>query len=167
MDDARDREYSRAPEVADVTALCRSLNAAGASYLLIGGFAVIFHGAVRTTKDIDLLVDPGPENLQRLRAALSFLPDRAVLEIQANDIERYGVVRVADEVVVDLMGSACGVTYRDALEAGIEQKEIDGVVIPVASPNTLIRTKQTYRPSDRADVAFLERLVEARRRPTP
>ena len=167
MDDERDREYSRAPEVADVTALCRSLNAAGASYLLIGGFAVIFHGAVRTTKDIDLLVDPGPANLERLRTALSSLPDRAVLEVEESDLRRYGVVRVADEVVVDLMASACGVTYREALEAGIERREVDGVVIPMASPETLIRTKQTYRPSDRADVAFLERLIDARKRPTP
>ncbi|HWC66066.1 MAG TPA: nucleotidyl transferase AbiEii/AbiGii toxin family protein [Thermoanaerobaculia bacterium] len=161
MDEPGDREYSRAPEVSDVTALCRSLNAAAARYVLIGGFAVILNGAVRTTKDIDLLVDPAPDNVGRLRSALSSLPDRAVLQVEDSDVDRYGVVRVADEVVVDLMASACGVRYQDAIAAGIDERTIDGVTIPVASRGTLIRTKQTFRDSDRADVAFLKRLIDA------
>ena len=163
MDDARDREYSRAPEVADVANLCRALDAAGARYVLIGGFAVILHGAVRTTKDVDLLVDPSQENMARLRTALSSLPDKAILEVAEGDIERYGVVRVADEIVVDLMASACGVTYSDAIAAGIEEKPIGRQKVTVASVETLIRTKQTYRDSDRADVAFLRRLLEGQR----
>src|SRR2546426_216040 len=40
----------------------RALNDAGARYLLIGGFAVMAHGAGRFTKDIDLLVDDAPAN---------------------------------------------------------------------------------------------------------
>ena len=44
-------------------ALCRALREAGVRYLLIGGFAVILHGFVRTTKDIDLLVDPSNDNV--------------------------------------------------------------------------------------------------------
>ena len=62
MDDAADRGYSRAPELEDLLSLIRALDRAGARYLLIGGFAVILHGFVRTTKDIDLLVDPSPES---------------------------------------------------------------------------------------------------------
>lgn len=49
----------RAPELEDLVELCRRLNEADARYLLIGGFAVILHGFVRGTKDIDLLVDAG------------------------------------------------------------------------------------------------------------
>lgn len=165
MDEPRDREYSRAPEVEDLTALCRSLNAAGALYVVIGGFAVILNGAVRTTKDIDLLVEPGPDNVARLRSALSSLPDNAVLQVDDADLTRYGVVRVADEIVVDLMASACGVTYRDAVESGVQQKWIGDVMIPLASRSILIRTKQTFRDSDRADVAFLTRLMESGMKP--
>ncbi len=56
MDDAADPGFSRAPQLEDLTSLCRALNREGARYVLIGGFAVILHGLVRTTKDIDLLV---------------------------------------------------------------------------------------------------------------
>ena len=57
MDDSPDRGYSRAPELRDLVALCRSLNRENVRYILIGGFAVVLHGSVRTTKDIDLLVE--------------------------------------------------------------------------------------------------------------
>src|SRR5438067_2260204 len=61
VDDAHDGPYAREPQIEDVVRICRALNNAGARYVLIGGFAVIAHGGARTTKDIDLLVDAGPE----------------------------------------------------------------------------------------------------------
>lgn len=160
MDDDVDRGYSRPPEVSDLVAVCRSLNAAGARYILIGGFAVILSGFVRTTKDIDVLVDASPENVRRLKAALSTLPDNAAAAVEEGDIERYGVVRVADEVVVDLMSKACGITYEEALAAGVTSRRIDDVEIPLPNLALLIRTKQTFRDSDKADVAFLQRLLD-------
>ncbi len=63
MDDQDDREYSRAPELEDLLGLCKALNAEDVRYVLIGGFAVILHGFVRATKDVDLLVDASPENI--------------------------------------------------------------------------------------------------------
>jgi hypothetical protein len=60
------------------------------------------------------------------------------------DVARYTVVRVADEIVVDLMGLACGVDYADAVKDAANVT-IDGVAIPLASPATLIRTKNMRR----------------------
>ena len=68
-------------------------------------------------------------------------------------------MRVADEVVVGLMGRAGGLAYAE-VAADTEQIEIDGVAIPVASKRTLIRTKETIRPSDLADRQFLQQLIE-------
>ncbi|MCC6272099.1 MAG: hypothetical protein IT572_01415 [Deltaproteobacteria bacterium] len=121
---------------------------------MIGGFAVILHGFVRGTKDIDLLLDASPENIQKLKQAMSFLPDNAVALIQDDEIEKYAVVRVADEIVVDLMAKACGIGYEEAAK-GLEWKEIEGVRIPLASKPLLIRMKDTIRPSDKMDVDYL------------
>ena len=104
----------RPPTVDDVRRICRALEDAEARYVLIGGFAVILHGGERTTKDIDLLVDPQPDNVARLKKALSVLEDDAAAEIEIDDLERYAVVRVADEVMVDLLRAACGVTWAEA-----------------------------------------------------
>jgi hypothetical protein len=158
--DEDDGAYSRAPQVDDLVKICRSLNEAGARYLLIGGFAVIAHGAGRTTRDIDFLVDASPANVARIKTALGVLADNAAAEVDTGDLERYSVVRVADEVIVDLIGKACGVEYDDAVRDR-DQLEIDDVVIPLASKRTLIRTKNTVRPTDAADTEFLRAAIEA------
>ena len=73
MDEPDDDRYARAPEPEDVVRICRALNQADARYLLIGGFAVVAHGAGRFTEDIDLLIDDAPANVARVRQALSVL----------------------------------------------------------------------------------------------
>ena len=161
MADADDGAYTRAPEPEDVVRICRSLNEAGARYLLIGGFAVVAHGAGRFTKDIDLLVDDSPENVARLKQGLRILADNAAAEISDSDVREFVVVRVADEVIVDLMGRACGIAYADAVTE-VEQLDLGGVQVPVASPRLLIRTKDTKRPQDAIDRAFLEGLIRER-----
>lgn len=159
MDDPDDGPYSREPQLDDLAKLGRALNAHQAKYVLIGGFAVIAHGGGRTTKDIDFLIDPSPENVARVRAALQILEDSAVNDVADGDVARYSVVRVADEVVVDLMAVACGVDYAEA-SRDAEVVRFGDVEMPVASPQTLIRTKRTLRPSDAADCQFLQVLID-------
>lgn len=161
MDDEPDGAVSRAPELEDLVALCRALNREGVRYLLIGGFAVILHGFVRTTKDVDLLVDPSDTNVAALKRALASLPDNAAAEIRDADVRQYTVVRVADEIVVDLMASACGITYEEAVRHDVEHRDIDGVRVPLAGKRLLIRLKDTVRPSDHMDVGFLKLRLEA------
>lgn len=147
---------SRVPLVQDLVNICRALNEHGAKYIVVGGFAVIQHGFLRTTGDIDLLIDDSPENQLRTKAALEVLPDKAVRELGEDDLRNYLVVRVCDEVVVDLMMRACGISYSEA-ESEIERITLDGVPIPFASARLLLRTKQTYRERDAEDRLFLER----------
>ncbi len=162
MDDRDAAEYARAPEPEDLIRICRALNAAGARYVLIGGFAVVAHGAGRFTKDIDLLVDDAPENIARVKKGLSVLADNAAAEVADDDVSVHTVVRVVDEVIVDLMGRACGLTYADAV-TDVEWVELGDVLVPVASPATLIRTKDTHRPQDAIDRSFLQQMLDRRR----
>lgn len=142
----------------DLVALCRSLNREGARYVVIGGMAIIQAGFVRATQDIDLLVEVSPDNLARVRRALMDLPDRAIRDMADGDLDQYVVVRVADEIVVDLMKSACGIEYGEA-SGMVERKELEGVAIPFANPELLWRTKQTVRDKDKQDRVFLAHLL--------
>jgi hypothetical protein len=99
---------------------------------VVGGFAVIEAGFPRFTQDLDLLVDVSPENEARVFEALRCLPDTAVDELDPGDVERFAVVRVGDEIVVDLMKSGCGVDYAEAIKDAVH-REINGVRIPFAS----------------------------------
>ena len=143
MDDTHDGAYAREPQIADLVRICRALNEAGARYLLIGGFAVIAHGGSRTTKDIDLLIDASTDNVVRVKRALRVLEDHAADAVAETDVAQYTVVRVADEIVVDLMALACGVDYSEAAKDR--------------------RTKNTVRPSDAANRQYLEEVVRAER----
>src|SRR5450759_4789179 len=149
----------RSPEDDDLVRLCAALNAEGGRYLVVGGMAMNQHGMLRATADIDLLLEGSRENQERVLRALEILPDKAVREVKENDLDEYTVVRVADEIVVDLMLSACGVTYDDAVDQ-IELRTIDGVSIPFPSARLLLRMKQTYRDKDLMDRKFLEAKLE-------
>jgi hypothetical protein len=146
---------SRPPTVKDLVLICASLNQRGARYVVIGGFAVNQHGFARATMDIDLLLDDSLENQARVKQALEVLPDKAVRELGDDDLRNYVVVRIADEVVVDLMMRACGVTFAEA-EPDIQTFTLDGVPIPFASAALLLKTKQTHREKDAEDRLFLQ-----------
>ncbi|MEO8678465.1 MAG: hypothetical protein ABI665_05430 [Vicinamibacterales bacterium] len=167
MDDTHDGSYAREPQLEDLVRLAGALNLHQVRHVLIGGFAVIAHGGARTTKNIDLLIDAAPANVARVRQALQILEDKAVNDVADEDVARYSVVWVADEIVVDLMAKACGVDYADASRDAVEMV-FGGVPIPVASPQALIRTKNTIRPSDAADRHSLQVLIgEAARQRWP
>jgi hypothetical protein len=145
----------RPPEQIDLIRLCRELNERGARYLVIGGMAINQLGLIRATEDIDLLIESSRENQQRVRTALEILPDKAVREVLPDDLDNYLVVRVADEIVVDLMLKACGVSYEEAEEERVV-RTLDGVPIPFASAKLMLRLKQTHRDKDELDRQFLE-----------
>jgi predicted nucleotidyltransferase len=163
VDDTDGGRHAREPQIEDLARICRALNDEGARYILIGGFAVIVHGGARTTKDIDLLIDASPENVARKHAQAWILEDRSCRRSGRDDIAINH--RVADEIVVDLMAKACGIDFAHAWE-DVEYADIGGVPVPVASIDTLIRTKDTLRPSDAADKAFLKELLRAKREPS-
>ena len=151
-------QESRAPTLEDLVALCRSLNEAGAKYVIVGGMAMIQLGFTRGTEDIDLLIARGEDNERRVIDAVGRLPDHAALELKPGEIEEYQVIRVADEIVVDLMSKACGVGYDGAVD-GIQVVTIDGVPMPFASAELMAKLKQGLRDKDRMDLAFLKKLL--------
>lgn len=58
--------------------LLRALHEAGVQHIIIGGFAVNAHGVIRPSRDLDIVPDPDPANLERLAALLVSLEARHV-----------------------------------------------------------------------------------------
>ena len=147
-------------EIAPLLRVCQLLNEAGAKYVICGAQACILHGLVRTTEDVDILVEPTEENCQRVIDGLSKLADGAARELTPKDILENVVVKVADEVEVDISTHAWKITYADAIGSANETV-IQGVKIPFLSLDSLIASKETYREQDAADRL---RLLELKRR---
>jgi hypothetical protein len=158
------REVTRVPNDADLVSLARELNRLGVAYVVVGGFAINRLGFVRATEDIDLLIARDRANQALVKQALEILPDRAIRELGDEDISQWVVVRVNDDITVDLMTEACGVRFEDTRD-GTEIAVIDGVPIPFAGAELMLKMKQSVREKDAMDRSFLQQLI--RNRPPP
>ena len=91
------------------------------------------------------------------------LPDKAIREMTVSDLTSYTVVRVVDDIVVDLMLKTCGFSYQDA-EAEIEMVHIEDTRIPFASAALLLKMKDTGREKDMLDRRYLENKLKSNRK---
>ena len=144
--------------IAALLRVCDLLNKHAAEYMVAGGYACILHGLVRTTEDVDILIAESPENYRRVIDALTELEDHAARELTPQDLAENVVVKVADEVEVDVSRWAWKVSFADAAPR-VRSVEISGVHIPFLGLSDLIASKETYREQDRADLARLRFLA--------
>lgn len=155
-------EYSRPATLQDLKTLVASLNAQGAEYLLIGGYALFAHGYHRATTDIDVLVPASQAAGEKVKRALMVLPDQAAVDIDPLWFEEGENIRVADAFVVDILLNACGQTY-ESLARYEEVIDLDGIPLRTINLEGLILTKQTTRDKDVMDRIVLERALAALR----
>ena len=132
----------------------------GVEYVLAGGQAVRLNGYLRATEDIDVLVKATRSNGERIIRALSFLESAKDLDpdwfVPAPDgnIEN---IRVADDLLVDLLFAANGQSY-ESVQPYVREIEIEGTPIKVLNIDGLIRTKTDNREKDMLDKQVLLRI---------
>ncbi|MFO1322244.1 MAG: nucleotidyl transferase AbiEii/AbiGii toxin family protein [Burkholderiales bacterium] len=138
--------------------LARRLNRHGARFVLVGGYALAAHGLTRMTTDIDVAVDPHPDNSRRWIAALAELPDGVARELSREADPFQGdtlhAIRINDEFTVDVMPSVAGIPF-DTLTTHAQTMMFDGEPVPVLDLAGLLLTKQGQRPKDQADAQLL------------
>ena len=139
--------------------LLQRFQAEGVAYVLVGGHAVRLNGFSRNTEVIDILLPSSLENGRKVIKALSFLPSSLELEEQwfappAGEPEN---IRVADELLIDLLFAANGQTY-ESLQSHIRTLNVEGGEIRTLDIEGLLKTKTNYRDKDRIDREALERL---------
>lgn len=142
----------------DLREFVELLNALNVRYIVVGAFAVAFHGHPRYTGDLDLFIERSHENASRLMQAmkdfgfgdLNFSVDDFM---QGDQVIQLGV----SPNRIDLLTFLSGVEFQDAW-ATREQAEIDGLKVPMISRELLKRNKTaTGRPQDLADLDYLEK----------
>lgn len=142
----------------DFKEFLRLLRAHGVEYLLIGGWAVGYHGYPRSTDDLDVWIAIAPANAARVvETLIDFgfdVPELAAdLFLKDNQIIRLGVEPVRIEVMTTISGLKFGDCYRKRLET-----TLDGEPVSLISLHHLrINKKATGRAKDLAD---LEKLPE-------
>jgi hypothetical protein len=134
----------------------KSLNDHGVDYLIIGGYAVGYHGYSRTTDDFDLWVRLRDEKATRIVAALTDfgfgVPElKAELFRKEDQIVRMGVPPNR----IELMTTISGVTFDECWQGRMED-EWDGVPVAVIGLDCLRKNERaTGRLKDLADLEQL------------
>jgi hypothetical protein len=133
----------------------------GVAYVLIGGQAVRLNGFLRATEDVDLLLPASRQNGERLKRAMSFLAssaelDAAWFEQSGEEIEN---IRVADDLIVDLLFAANGETY-ESVQAFVREITVESTRIRVLNIDGLLLTKTDYREKDLLDKQALRRIQQ-------
>lgn len=145
--------------------LIRGLNANGVDYIVVGGIALLLHGVVRATEDIDIFVKPTTENIVKVKKALkSVWNDNSIEEISETDLlGNYPAVRYGPpdgSISVDILTRLGEAVKFNDLESEII--EIDDVKVKTATVKTLIKMKNnTVRLQDKADVEALHNLRDS------
>ena len=130
-------------------------------YILIDGQAVRLNGFLRTTEDVDVLIRASRENGERVKRALSFLPSSGDLDPDwfVSTGEEVENIRIADDLIVDLLFAANGETYESMLPF-VTEIDVDGVPVRLLNIDGLLRTKTDYRQKDLLDKQALRSIQE-------
>ncbi len=137
----------------------------GVEHVVVGGYAFAFHAEPRATKDLDILVDGHPENLERAARALDRYgapPNvvEAIRHLRDDEIAYLGRPPLRIDLLRTIDGVSTGTVLRKAVET-----TWDGVPVRIISLEDLIANKRAAgRPQDLVDADRLERVRAERER---
>lgn len=140
----------------DLREFIELLNVYEARYVLVGGYAVAYHGFPRYTGDIDFFVDVTDDNPQRLAKVLrdfGFDEDQIDVALFSRDNQ---IIQIGlPPSRIDLLTSISGVTFAEAW-ATRQLALIDGLSVHIISRELLRRNKQSSaRPKDLIDLDYI------------
>jgi hypothetical protein len=152
--------------------LLRALHEAGVRHIIIGGFAVNAHGVIRPSRDLDMVPDPDPDNLQRLAELLRAIDARHVGlgdfradefpsdPTRPDDLKAGANFRLETRLGdLDIMQWVAGIDTEPAYEALAAEAiagELDGIPLRVCGLDHLIAMKRAAgRPRDLDDLQRL------------
>ena len=142
----------------DFREFCSLLNGEKIEYLIVGGYAVAFHGAPRATGDIDILIRPEHEQVVRLLSAIERFgfPTAGVTPeylLAQSKILQLGRVPVQ----IHIMTSITGVPWKQAWDSR-QQGMYGGVPVSFIGLSALLANKAAAaRAKDVADIKALRR----------
>ena len=149
---------SLTPDMKDLIVLFRKHNV---EYVVVGGFAVICYGYIRTTQDIDFVIYPSEENsIKMMKALTDFGFGNAGIPIKYFQKEKSAIHIGVEPNRIDFLTSLQGIS-NDTIFANMQQMGYDGETLNVIAKGDLIKCKKTAgRLKDLADVEELEKIDE-------
>jgi hypothetical protein len=141
----------------DFKDLLKLLNDYEVRYLIVGGYAVMYHSEPRFTKDIDIWIDPTPENAIKVWNALADFgaPLEQVNLADFYDKELIYQIGVAPNRI-DIIMDVPGTDFQQAWQNCVKDKYGDEQVFIIGLDDLINAKKKSGREQDLIDVKYLE-----------
>ena len=147
--------------------ICHALNQNKVGYVIVGGYAVALHGAVRGTLDVDIALRWTLRDLKKAEQVLNDLGLVSRLPISADDIFQFRDEYIKNRNLVawnfynplNLAEQLDIIITYDAKGRRRESKKLASATVPVLNKQDLIEMKRrSGRPQDNADIDALEKI---------
>ena len=148
--------------------VCETLNQAGVGYLVVGGYAVSMHGAVRGTLNVDIALRWTRKNLEKTEVALSSIRLISRLPLTARDLFDYRDEYIRNRNLIawnfvnpdDLSEQLDVIINYDATGKKAVNRKLIETSVPLLNVKDLIKMKKaSARPQDLEDIKALEKLT--------
>lgn len=141
--------------------LLAKLARADVKFIIVGGVAVALNGFVRTTEDVDILIEASADNIAQLLAELRGFGEGHARELSPTDFnDSEGSIRIIEDFPLDVFTIMRGKHYADLVGAS-KTTRIDDVEVRYLNAEALIALKSdSQRDQDRIDVSALQSLQE-------
>ena len=143
------------------------LNKHKVNYMLIGGYAVIYHGYERSTTDMDIWLKPDNHNRDKLIPALKEfgVGDASLQKLSAVDLSQIQYFFFGEKPGrIDFLTQINNVTWSEA-EPKVNYLPLQNEGIPVIHYHHLILSKiANNRPQDKADVEMLQKINQFKKK---
>lgn len=137
------------------------LNRHQVKYVMVGGWAVIFHGYTRNTGDMDFFIDSTEENAEKLLLVIKdFLGSTIGFKKDDFMVEDNVIMMGRQPFRIDLLTGISGVSFQEAYDTS-KIYEDEGLAIRCIHINELIRNKKASgRIKDLGDAEMLEKILK-------
>ena len=140
----------------DFKELLALFNAQGVEYLIVGGYALAFHGAPRFTGDIDIFVKPAQENSERIMASLKEFGFGNIGLTEGDFSKTDQIIQLGvPPVRVDIITSLSGVAWEEADKDKVAGQYGDVPVNYIGRRQFVANKKASGRKKDLADLEAL------------
>jgi hypothetical protein len=141
----------------DLREFIELLNSHNIRYLIVGGFAVAYHGYPRMTGDIDVFLEATEDNARKMEAVLAAFGFAGLGLTAADFLKPNRIIQLGyPPNRIDLHTAISGAGFTEAWDDRAAGK-IDGIPVPFIGKRTLLTNKAAAgRPQDKADLDALK-----------
>ena len=134
----------------------RSFQEREVRYVVIGGIAAVLHGVPRATFDLDILIDPTPDNAHRLLAALAEAGMGTALLTTAESVLANEITVFKDRVRVDVLTTAPGLTFERVWTERQTMQYMNQDFFVISRRDLIVSKRASGHPVDLEDARLLE-----------